>query len=114
MELTRLSGRLDRIEDRLIPLESWKKTSEAFHKEMRTRWDHFDGQQEAEHEIQAERHRANKGRLDLITVLVLFATMVITFIGIIVAYNQTKHAKTEPMITHGMHATEQAKFTAQE
>lgn len=107
-ELARLSGRIDVLDGRIRPLEAWKKVSEEFHMEMRQRWDHFDGVQEAEARIQEQRHQANKSRLDLITVLVLVATCIITFMGVVVAYNQIHHAKTTPLITHSEPETDTA------
>jgi hypothetical protein len=69
-----VEGRFKRHDDRIERLESWQKASEAFHVEMRKRWDHFDGAQEKAEELQAERHRSNAA-INLIMLLVAIARL---------------------------------------
>ena len=110
MDIARLAGRIDLVEGRLAPLEKWKTISEDFHMEMRGRWDHFDGMQEAEAKIQEQRHQSNATKLNIITILVLIATAIIGFMGVVVAYNEVHHSKTEPLVTHQVNSEELAQM----
>jgi hypothetical protein len=74
-----VEGRFKRHDDRIERLESWQKASEAFHVEMRKRWDHFDGAQEKAEELQAERHRSNAAKINLIMLLVAILVGIATW-----------------------------------
>jgi len=81
VDIVELSGKIDALKEaidgrfgthdrRLKDLEVWRNVSEGFHVEMRKRWDHFDGMQEAEKETQLERHRSNANKINLLMLLV--------------------------------------------
>ena len=74
-----IDGRFKLHDRRLSTLETWQRTSEAFHVEMRGRWDHFDGAQEKAEELQAERHRSNAAKINLIMLLVAILVGIATW-----------------------------------
>jgi len=59
--------------------------SEAFRVEMRRRWDHFDGVQEAEKKLQAARHEENVQNLQKVANKIGTGNLIIVLLGLLLS-----------------------------
>ena len=105
-----LDGRLNLHERDISSLKRRMEQSEEFRVEMRKRWDHFDGVQEAEKKIQAERHEENIRNLQKVSNKIGTANLIVVLLGLllsialaIVGYQAgAHHAQLDPhhLLTH--------------
>jgi len=105
-----LDGRLNLHERDITSLKFRMEQSEAFRVEMRRRWDHFDGVQEAEKKLQAARHEENVQNLQKVANKIGTGNLIIVLLGLllsiavaIVGYQAgVHHANLDPLhiLTH--------------
>jgi hypothetical protein len=61
------------------------KESEDFRVEMRSRWDHFDGVQEAEKEATVQRHQQNIDAINGMGSKIAIGMLIVAILGLIMA-----------------------------
>lgn len=98
--VNRLEGQMVEVFTRLKPIDKWIDETREFNQTMSEFKTELLAKQEAEREHHDEQHKQNSLKLNIITILIAFAALIVTAIGVVVAINQVHHARTTPLVTH--------------